>query len=159
MILKILALLSFLALPFSAGLWYKSHSHAGQHRYDITLYQSVWVYLKDGLCGMEWLTMPTKTASRSEFHTRLGWDPLARRGALDVESRTNGSYRSTFIVFPLWIPNVGFMLVCCVPLIRGPMRRWWRVRRGLCTECGYNLTGNRSRRCPECGVHTRQGAS
>jgi hypothetical protein len=27
-----------------------------------------------------------------------------------------------------------------------------RRRCGLCTECGYNLTGNVSGMCPECGV-------
>lgn len=30
-------------------------------------------------------------------------------------------------------------------------RRWRRRRRGLCVKCGYNLTGNKSGRCPECG--------
>jgi predicted amidophosphoribosyltransferase len=32
---------------------------------------------------------------------------------------------------------------------------WWRDRRlippGHCQNCGYNLTGNVSGRCPECG--------
>ena len=32
-------------------------------------------------------------------------------------------------------------------------RRRRRRRAGLCTECGYNLTGNKSGLCPECGVH------
>ena len=32
-------------------------------------------------------------------------------------------------------------------------RRQRRRRAGLCTECGYNLTGNKSGLCPECGVH------
>jgi hypothetical protein len=27
-----------------------------------------------------------------------------------------------------------------------------RVKRGCCAECGYNLTGNVSGVCPECGV-------
>ena len=32
-----------------------------------------------------------------------------------------------------------------------PMRRWRRKRQGLCLDCGYNLTGNESGTCPECG--------
>lgn len=28
---------------------------------------------------------------------------------------------------------------------------WRRHRRGLCAVCGYNLFGNESGRCPECG--------
>ena len=38
-----------------------------------------------------------------------------------------------------------------IAFIRGPVRRWRRQRKGLCRMCGYDLTGNASRRCPECG--------
>lgn len=33
-------------------------------------------------------------------------------------------------------------------------RRAFRRRRNLCVECGYDLTGNVSGRCPECGCST-----
>jgi hypothetical protein len=33
-----------------------------------------------------------------------------------------------------------------------------RRRKGLCTECGYDLTGNVSGKCPECGVHVNPKA-
>ena len=29
--------------------------------------------------------------------------------------------------------------------------RWARARKGLCAKCGYDLSGNVSGRCPECG--------
>ncbi len=153
MLLKIAALLAFIALPFSASFWYRSHNAASQHRYDLTLYKSVWVYLKDGLCGFEVLSMPRKVASRGEFHSSLGYDPLAKRGSLELHSFKHGPYHTTWIVFPLWVPNAGFVLACLIPIINGPTRRWWRHHKGCCTECGYNLTGNRSHRCPECGSH------
>ncbi len=41
-----------------------------------------------------------------------------------------------------------------IAFIRGPLRRWRRRRRrerGLCLDCGYNLTGNESGVCSECG--------
>ncbi len=50
-----------------------------------------------------------------------------------------------------WIPMVVFGL----PVILGTIPRWrlaHRRRRGLCISCGYNLTGNTSGRCPECGT-------
>ena len=37
---------------------------------------------------------------------------------------------------------------------------WWRDRRinpkGHCQKCGYDLTGNVSGRCPECGTELEQ---
>ena len=52
------------------------------------------------------------------------------------------------VVVPLWIP----LLLVAVPT--GVL--WWRDRRrippGHCRQCGYNLTGNISGVCPECGT-------
>ena len=39
-------------------------------------------------------------------------------------------------------------------LIAGPLRRSHRRRLGLCVKCGYDLTGNVSGVCPECGTPT-----
>lgn len=52
---------------------------------------------------------------------------------------------------PLWLP---FLLLSAYPtiaLVRGPVRRYRRRRKGLCIKCGYNLSGNVSAVCPECG--------
>ena len=38
-----------------------------------------------------------------------------------------------------------------IVFIRGPLRRWRRCRKGLCPDCAYDLTGNESGVCPECG--------
>ncbi len=55
---------------------------------------------------------------------------------------------------PLWIPLCA-LLVLTVTLARG-MRR---TKPGHCLRCGYDLTGNVSGRCPECGhrISTAQG--
>lgn len=48
---------------------------------------------------------------------------------------------------PFWIP----LIVIAVPTAY----LWWRDRRfprGRCQRCGYDLTGNVSGRCPECGT-------
>ena len=54
------------------------------------------------------------------------------------------------VALPLWIP---FLLVTVPTAIL-----WWRDRRrispGHCQKCGYDLTGNVSGVCPECGEPT-----
>jgi hypothetical protein len=39
-----------------------------------------------------------------------------------------------------------------VAFIHGPFRRYRRRRKGLCIKCAYDLTGNVSGTCPECGA-------
>jgi len=54
---------------------------------------------------------------------------------------------------PLWLPFV-IVLIPTALLWHPGIRRWYRNRRlgpGHCQECGYNLTGNVSGVCPECG--------
>lgn len=54
------------------------------------------------------------------------------------------------------LSHVVFVSACTfivAPFV-GAAKRWWRAdrhRRGHCRKCGYNLTGNVSGRCPECG--------
>jgi len=59
----------------------------------------------------------------------------------------------------LWPMLVLFAAYPTITFIRGPLRRWrrrrtrWsRWRKSLCLECGYDLTGNSSGTCPECGT-------
>jgi hypothetical protein len=53
---------------------------------------------------------------------------------------------------PLWLLFALWSSYPIVAFVRGPVRRWRRRRRGLCVKCGYNLTGNVSGICPECGA-------
>ncbi|MCP4249914.1 MAG: hypothetical protein GY778_22960 [bacterium] len=55
------------------------------------------------------------------------------------------------ITFPIWSLTALLTFYPVIALIRGPGRRWRRRRRGLCLPCGYDLTGNVSGVCPECG--------
>lgn len=55
-------------------------------------------------------------------------------------------WEGSFVVCPLWIP---FFLVA-IPTIA----LWYvdrRPRSGRCPECRYDLTGNTTNVCPECG--------
>ncbi len=53
------------------------------------------------------------------------------------------------IVFPHWAPAAAMLPFLLIPPVRSWRRR--RTRPGTCSKCGYDLTGNVSGRCPECG--------
>ena len=50
-----------------------------------------------------------------------------------------------------WMVVAALATYPTIAFIRGPVRRWRRHRKGLCLKCGYDLTGNESGVCPECG--------
>ncbi len=55
---------------------------------------------------------------------------------------------------PFWFP----LALCVVPTAYLWWRRGRRIPPGHCRKCGYNLTGNVSGRCPECGSAVAAGA-
>lgn len=62
------------------------------------------------------------------------------------------AYASTHVGLHIAVPC--FLLA--IPFVRKMhywRRREYRLRQGLCVECGYNLTGLPEPRCPECGQH------
>ena len=56
---------------------------------------------------------------------------------------------------PTWTVSTIFAAYPMLAFFRGPLRRWRRRRRGLCIRCGYNLEGNVSGVCPECGAEVK----
>jgi hypothetical protein len=154
MLTKILAVASLVTLPFNVALWYKSHASPEQYRTDVTVYKSLRVYLQDGICGLHVLSMPNKCLVRSESRGPLTYSAMPD-GALLLSSSRSGPYRMTWLVFPLWLSTSLMTFLCCLPVARGPVLKSWRRWRGACETCGYDLRGNRSGRCPECGTRLR----
>lgn len=58
-----------------------------------------------------------------------------------------------FASIPLWMMVTLFAVypVIAVVCSCGPLRRWRRRRAGHCITCDYDLSGNVSGVCPECG--------
>ena len=66
-----------------------------------------------------------------------------------------GGVRGDSLGMPLWFPTflVGFYpLWSFVTLLNARVRTYARGRRGSCLTCGYQMRGNVSGRCPECGT-------
>lgn len=153
MISKIIAIIALVILPLNLTFWYRSHSRPVRYRFDVTHYKSLDVYLKNGVCTLHLLSMPTRTAAKTEFETSLRYNPAPTQASFFLSSSQQGPFRFTWLIFPFWVATLGLIGLGTMPIVRGPVLRWWRMRRGRCLYCGYDLTGNRSGRCPECGGH------
>ena len=96
-----------------------------------------------------WIAGGDMFVSRTLIGAR-GWhsfpnpDKPARVGKSFGLPRTHGK---GLPIIPLWTP----FLACLVPSLIG----WFRNRKpppGHCQDCSYDLTGNVSGVCPECGA-------
>ena len=58
------------------------------------------------------------------------------------------------LTLPYWMAITFLVAYPTIAFVRGPLRRWRRRRKGFCLKCGYNLTGNVSGVCSECGTKT-----
>lgn len=63
-------------------------------------------------------------------------------------------YISRTVTVPVWFPIVVLSPYPTWALFIVPLRRRRRKRKGLCLRCGYDLTGNVSGSCSECGMAT-----
>ena len=75
---------------------------------------------------------------------------IASFPSYDKAISKNGSLLA-YVFFSL---NAALYIAGALMLIIAPLTRAFRRRpkAGYCAQCGYNLTGNTSGRCPECGV-------
>lgn len=84
------------------------------------------------------------------FHS-LCLAPMALGGIAKVVRRDGAAFQRAIVV-PRGSLVALFAAYPALAFIRGPLRRWHRRRRGGCAKCGYDLTGNTSGACPECGT-------
>ncbi len=111
-----------------------------------------------GLSGYGWPNLMV-AASHGEIILVRG---LPLRGPLHSDKNQTGvewlphwrfdmNARTQFITLPFWL----LFLLATIPTVI--LFRRDRIPPGHCQRCGYNLTGNVSGRCPECGCTTNRG--
>lgn len=106
--------------------------------------ESHWVlFLDPGGLIIDYGVYTWRTAPRQYFSPRVAGFAYAHH------QTTNQEYRSVRI--PYWALLLLFVTYPTVAFIRGPLRRYRRRKKGLCVACGYDLTGNESGVCSECG--------
>ena len=107
-----------------------------------------YVYLEHGmLCGNPNVTLPGETVDLSwygyfEVFRSPIYEPWTAFPRFDL---SDWSFKCP----------IHLALVVLVPIVASPFAiRWLRRKHGLCVRCGYNLTGNTSGICSECGEPT-----
>jgi len=103
-----------------------------------------------------WRSSPSWPASVPFFYpgrtSHMPVENFVCRVHLYKAKRTSDHDSNTwYLVFPIWIPMTLFLAYPLLTVYRGIFRRWWRFERGLCPNCAYDLHGNTSGRCSECG--------
>jgi hypothetical protein len=75
-------------------------------------------------------------------------DALFDHFGLDIRRHPFRDLTGYSLVLPLWFVAISTAVA--------PALWWWKkprqIRTGDCSTCGYDLTGNTSGVCPECGV-------
>ena len=95
--------------------------------------------------------MPPADLLRSRWFRDTFW---SRRGFVACTQRAPSirpGGRIDYLAFPLWVPAA---LLATLPAVRAFRGAFGRHRTGRCPRCGYDLTGNESGVCPECGTAT-----
>ncbi len=161
MIRKAILILLTLAACVTGGLWVLSHVGLSRelrftlfgidlhhHSYEIPVWGAQGRFLNQLVRVEVWDGCTTiQVTKRSTHSPGFDWS----YGELQVV-RQNGLLASYgYLKTPLWLPFFLSATYPAISLVLGRLRRYRRRKRGWCIGCGYDLTGNLSGTCPECG--------
>ncbi len=118
-----------------------------------------WVQCSAGRINCGWyFRLPNVASTASGSYWRLHPLPTSDgfwEWPLRVSSLLTWSADRVTCSIPIWLP----FLVIALPTGRLLWPDFRRKKPGCCTKCGYDLTGNVSGTCPECGATNVKAAS
>ncbi len=163
MIRKAIIVVLTLATVASVGVWGASygalpHATVGsmevwigheKRQFDLEDRATLWIRVTRGRCFVH----------RQGASPYVRMQTMLRRGGMHSWSWLGGRFEVYWtagtkrlgVAFPAWFPCVLFGAYPSIALVRGPLRRWRRHRKGLCLKCSYDLTGNVTGVCSEGG--------
>jgi hypothetical protein len=130
-----------LDVAVSKGAAYVWWEHGG-NQYEVSLSSHLWVYLGGGEDVGQFFT---EGIQPFRYRYSVEWDDI------DWWFHDVGlpfSSTSYFACLPLWMPLAVLLLPTLLLHLMDPKR----IPASHCQACGYNLAGNVSGRCPECGA-------
>ena len=155
----ILIAVAWLASYISVLSWYGRMSR----NHSPTQFVEYWggLAIFDGTVAMEGTMIDADARLPSESFSRVDkrskWYSFTLRRVLQTGDNSGRQQSAEYYVsFPLWAPFFLLTLLLAPASYRGPARRWRRRKRGECAECGYNLTGNVTGVCSECGAEVEK---
>jgi len=136
---------------FNRVIWHKQWQWG---ELQTTSHRHFWVGIGGGnrtlsLRYVRYLDGPTPPTSKGWY--RFGW---AYQDSVFTNQPTGLDLRARGLIVSFVIPLATAILLGIYPAhaaMRRPLRRRRRRRRGLCVTCGYDLKGNVTGTCPECG--------
>jgi len=153
MIRKLAMILLCAVTAVTAGVWYLSLGAERQWKWQPTPQSSCALNVGRGelqVGARRWTAQPRKSivTDLKEY----GAPGLSVRMQEFGTRSAPGVHETRWSVhLSLWVLTVPLLGVWLAYACAGPLRRRRRRRRGLCAVCGYDLTGNESGICPECG--------
>ena len=132
----------------TCGIWLASHFTTVEGFWE---FSDTWSFTYDIRTGHAHCFVTHYRAEPKQQALFVGRGPLLSWCGLGAYSYDQRGFLHSGLLFPLW----GLLaLLAAYPIVafcRGPLRRRHRREKGLCVRCGYNLEGNVSGICPECG--------
>jgi hypothetical protein len=139
-------------------LEYRSSSRptriTGLHFYPMAIHVSQHIEISTAEPPESWWLDGVRDRDWRGIRCRTGTAREVRHGPRGDGPREQRDYRYASVLCPYWYPLPFFGVYPSAALlwwVAFPFRRWLRSARGLCPVCRYDLTGNVSGICPECG--------